>query len=70
MEWFQTKYCGYICRDCFEDEIFYSDYLGSRAFSSKHPHEDCTECSTGINADTGKPSAETAEKSLKAYKPI
>ena len=54
MEWFQTECCGDICRDCFEGEIFYSGYRGNRAYSPKHPHEDCTECSTGINADTGK----------------
>lgn len=62
-EWYQAECCGDICRDCFGGEILYADYRGNRAYSPKHPHDECTECYTGINADTGKELCRTCRKS-------
>lgn len=62
-EWYQTECCGDVCYDCFEGEIFYADYSGDkRAYSPKHPHNECTECCTGINDDTGKTQCRNCRK--------
>ena len=66
MEWYQTECCGDICRECFEGEIYYSNYLGTRVYSPKHPHDECTECYTGINGDTGKTQCRDCRKKAKS----
>lgn len=64
-EWYHTECCGDICRECFEGEILYTDYRGNRAYSPKHTHDECAECYTGINGDTGKTLCRDCRKKAK-----
>ena len=66
MERYQTECCGYICLNCFDGDIFYSDYRGTRAYSPKHPHDECTECYTGINGDAGNTLCRDCRKKARA----